>query len=153
MKKRLKIILAIVLLVVVIIGVLFLVVLPAALNNAVKLQTYDFGQSDKIPSLNSVVGERKVTGVSTSASTGGAQQKKYTYEAEARNEDINTYFNALKEAGFLVTKEEEGNELKGSIQLGCASADEGKIILVDLAWDNTRIAVQITKGNGTITPY
>ena len=152
MKKAFKVILAIVLLVAVVVGVMFFVVLPATLNNAAKLQTYDFGQSDKVPSLTSVVGERKVTGVSTSASIGGAQQKSYTYETDTIGEVVNTYIDVLHAVGFLITQPIDGNSIKGGTQLGCASADEGKIILVDLAWDNTRVAVQLTKGDGTITP-
>ena len=152
MKKGLKIILAIVVLVVVVVGVMLLVVLPATLNNAAKLQTYDFGETDKIPSFNSVVGDRNVTGVSTSASTGGAQQKRYTYETETLFKDVDAYAGALQTTGFLVLKSMEGNELKGNMQMGCPSADAGKIILVDLAWDNNRVVVQLTKGDGTITP-
>ena len=151
MKKSLKIILAIILLVVVIVGVLLLAVLPATLNNAVKLQTYDF-DSDKIPSFNSVVGERKVTGVGSSSSTNGTQQKDYTYETQSRDDDLDAYFNALKAAGFLVLKPMDGNTLKGSMQLGIASADEGKIILLELSWDGAKIAVVLAKGDGTITP-
>jgi hypothetical protein len=152
MKKPLKIILAVVLLVVIIVGVLFLVVLPATLNSAAKLQTYDFGEKDKIPSFNSVVGERKVTGVSTGSSTGGAQEKSYTYETDTLGDDLDAYVDALRASDILITKALDGNKLKGSMQLGCASADEGKIILIDLAWDNTRAVVQLTKGDGAITP-
>ena len=152
MKKPLKIILIILLLVVVVVGVMFLVVLPATLNNAAKLQTYDFGENDKIPTLNAIVGERKVTGVSTSASTGGTQQKSYTYETQTLGDDLDAYVDALRASGILVLKALDGNKLKGSMQLGIASADEGKIILIDLAWDNTKVTVQLTKGDGTITP-
>ena len=153
MKKSLKIIIAIVLLIALIVGVMLLVVLPATLNSAAQLQTYDFGQNDKIPSFTSVVGERKATGVSTSASTGGVQQKRYTYETQSLGEDLDAYVDALRAAGILVTKVLDGNKLKGSIQLGCSSADEGKIILIDMAWDNANVVVQLTKGDGTFTPY
>ena len=150
MKKALKIFLIIVLAVIVLVGVLLLVT-NSTLSNAAKLQTYDFG-SDKIPSLNSVVGERKVTGVRSSSSTNGTQQKDYTYETQSRDDDLDAYFEALKATGFLVLKPMDGNTLKGNMQLGIASADEGKIILIDLAWDNTKVTVQLTKGDGTITP-
>ena len=152
MKKSLKIILAIVLVVVVIMGVMLLVVLPATLNNAAKQQTYDFGENDKIPTLNATVGERKVTGVSTSANVGGAQQKSYTYETQTLGDDLDAYVDALRASGILVLKALDGNKLKGSMQLGVTSADEGKIILIDLAWDNTKVTVQLTKGDGTSTP-
>ena len=151
MKKSLKIILAIILLLVVIVGVMLLIVFPATLNNAGKLQTYDFG-TDKIPSFNSVVGERKVTGVGSSSSASGTQQKDYTYETQSRDADLDAYFDALKAAGFLVLKPMDGNTLKGSMQLGIASADEGKIILLELSWDGAKVSVALAKGDGTITP-
>jgi len=115
------------------------------------LQTYDFG-ADKMPSLNSVVGDRKVTGVSSSSNTNGTQQKKYTYETQSSGEDWIEYHNALKAAGFFVTETQEVNDLKGSIQYGCVSADEGKIILINLSWDNNQISVELIKVVGTITP-
>ena len=150
MKKTLKILLIIVLAIIVLVGVLLLVV-NSSLNSAAKLQTYDFG-SDKIPSFNSVVGERKVTGVGSSSSTNGTQQKDYTYETQSRDDDLDAYYDALKSAGFLVLKPMDGNTLKGSMQLGIASADEGKIILIDLSWDNAKVSVALAKGDGTITP-
>ena len=150
MKKSLKIILIIVLAIIALVGILLLVV-NSSLSNAAKLQTYDFG-SDKIPSFNSVVGDRKVTGVSSGSSTNGVQQKEYTYEIQSRDDDLDAYFNALKAAGFLVLKPMDGNTLTGSMQLGIASADEGQIILIDLSWDNAKVSVSLTKGDGTITP-
>ena len=152
MKKGVKVLIAVAAFVIVSIAVVLLIVLPATLNNAAKLQTYDLG-ADKIPSLNSIVGDRKVTGVSSSAKTGGVQEKTYTYETQSLGEDWLAYHNALHEAGFLVTRSLNGNDFKGDIQYGINSADEGKAILIDLSWDNTRIAVQITKGVGEITPY
>ena len=150
MKKSLKVILIIVLAVIILVGVALLLV-NNSLNSAAKLQTYDLG-TDKIPSLTSVVGERKVTGVGSRSSTNGTQQKDYTYETQSRDNDLNSYIGALQAAGFLVLKPMDGNDLKGSMQLGITSADEGKIILIDLSWDNTRISLALTKGDGTITP-
>ena len=150
MKKSLNIILIIVLAIIALVGVLLLVV-NSSLNSAAKLQAYDFGV-DKIPSFTSVVGERKVTGVGSSSSTNGVQQKNYTYETLSRDNDLDAYYDALKAGGFLVLKPMDGNALKGSMQLGIASADEGKIILIDLSWDNAEFSVALAKGDGTITP-
>jgi len=155
MKKFLKILLIIVLALVILVGVIIFVA-NNALRSAAKLEAYDFG-SDKIPSLTSIVGERKVTGVSTSASAstsaGSVQQKHYAYETQTLGDDFTAYHNALHEAGLLVTVSKEGDDLIGSIQYGYDSADEGKIILMDVSWDNGKIAVDLTKSEGTITPY
>jgi len=151
MKKVLKVIISIVVIAVVLV-VTILLVSKNALDSAAKLQTYDFGDNDKIPSLTSVVGARKVAGVSSGSSTNGVREKSYTYETETLNEDLDAFVASLQTNSFLITKSLDGNALKGSIQLGINSIDEGKIILVDLSWDNTRIVVQMTKGDGTITP-
>ena len=121
------------------------------LGDAAKLEVYDFG-SDRIPTINSVVGERKVTGVETGTRTGGVQYKNYTYETQTLTEDMDAYYFSLQEAGFLVTKSSDGNTLKGTLEMGCNSADEGKLILVGLAWDNTIITISIVKGEGSVTP-
>ena len=120
------------------------------LQDAAKLETYDLG-NDKIPSLTSVVGERKVSGVETGSRTGGVQYKNYTYETQTLTEDMDAYYAALLQSGYLVTKSSEGNTMKGSLELGRNSADAGKAILIGLAWDNTLITLSITKGDGTIT--
>jgi len=150
MKKWLTITLCIVLALIILGGTLWFF-LNKALDDAAKLHSYDF-DGDKIPSLTSVVGERKVTGVSSSSNTSGSQQKEYTYNTQTLEEDINVFAGALKEEGFLQTTDMAGNFIKGGVQYGLASVDEGKILLIDLSWDNSWFAVKITKGDGTITP-
>jgi hypothetical protein len=139
----------------ILLGVLALVVFAlcscAVLDDAAKLEAYDFG-GDRIPSLSSVAGERKVTSVESGSRTGGVEYKNFSYESSSMSADMDAYFAALKDAGFIVTKDSAGNTLKGSVELGCDSVDEGKIILINLAWDNSIIEVQISKGDGVITP-
>ena len=151
MKKAFKVLLSIILLVVVVLAVVFFVVLPATLNSAAKLQTYDMG-TDKIPSFNSIVGERKVTGVGSSSSTSGSQQKNYSYETASLGDDLDAYVDGLRAAGLYVLRVLDGNKLKGNMQLGINSAEEGKMILLDLSWDSASCTVLLTKGVGTITP-
>ena len=149
MKKVFKILLIIVLVIVILVGVLFVVAF-SSLNNAAKLQAYDFG-NDKIPSFNSVVGERKVTGVSSGSSSNGTQRKDYTYETLSWEADADAYVDVLEAAGFLITRVLDGNMVKGNMQVGIASADEGKIILIDFSWDNNTVKISLTKSDGTIT--
>ena len=120
------------------------------LDDAAKLEVYDFG-NDQIPSFTSIVGERKVTGVDTGSRTGGVTYKNYTYETTSLTEDVDAYFATLKDAGFLVTKASEGNLFKGTLEVGCNSTDEGQAILIGLDWDNTKLTVSIVKGDGSIT--
>ncbi|MCL1855113.1 MAG: hypothetical protein FWF86_05210 [Clostridia bacterium] len=151
MKKTQKITLIIVLAIVLLVGVLFLVA-SASMNNAKKLQAYSF-DGDQIPSFNSVVGERKVTGVGSASSTGGIRKKDYTYETQSRDADVNAYTAALQEAGFIIAGTKDGGAFKGGIQFGIASADEGKIITLDLSWDNNKVTVELAKMEGTVTRY
>ena len=73
-------------------------------SNAAKLTEYDFG-TDKVPSVNAVIGEeRKVTGVSTGTEN-GVRYKQYTYETETMIDDLGTYYTHLSELGWIVTKD------------------------------------------------
>lgn len=150
MKKALKIIGIIVLVAVLLVAAL-LIVSKITLDNAAKLKSYDFGSVDKVPSFNAVVGDRKVTGVESSSSSNGTSKKTYTYETKSVESDLTKYTTALKDAGWLIAQPAEGNMQKGTMQFGIASADAGKIIVIDLAWDNAKFTVQATKGPGTIT--
>ena len=44
-----------------------------------------------------------------------------------------------------------GDAAKGNIQFGAESADEGKVITIDLSWEGDRITVSLRKGEGTIS--
>jgi hypothetical protein len=121
------------------------------LEDASKLQSYDFG-SDQIPSLTSVVGERKVSGVEVGTKN-GVQHKTYTYETSSQVDDMDDYYGELKSVGFLVTKDSEVAFNRGSVELGLNSADAGQMVLVTLSWESGKITVQVAKGEGEVTPF
>jgi len=150
MKKAL-IIVGIIILAIILTVAAIVVAVNVTLGNAAKLQTYDFGV-DKIPSLNSVVGDRKVTSAGSSTNSNGVQTKNYTYESATYSEDWLAYHYALQAEGVPITKSREGNDFNGSIQYCYISADEGKIILVDLSWESNRVSLVLTKTPGTYTP-
>jgi len=124
-------------------------VLFSGCGNAAKLTEYDFG-SDKIPSINAVIGEeRKVSGVSTGAEN-GVVYKQYTYQTRTMVDDLMAYYSRLDELGWSVTKDFDLNDVEGEMQLAIESADEGKILIMSVAFTPNRYAVKISKMVGTL---
>ena len=122
----------------------------AGCGNAAKLTEYDFG-TDKVPSVNAVIGEeRKVSGVATGTEN-GVRYKQYTYETETMVEDLWTYYTHLSELGWIVTQDFDLAEGEGEMQLGIESADEGKILIVSVDFTPTRYAIKISKLEGELT--
>jgi hypothetical protein len=121
----------------------------AALTNAAKLETYDMGSSDVIPSITSVVGEREVTGVESSTSN-GVITKQYTYVSDTVYDDLLAYVQKLMDDGWLVTQNIDLNVVPGSGELATQSEDEGEVILVAFSYDDAGYVVKITKGKGTL---
>lgn len=118
-------------------------------SDAAKLQEYDF-DSDKIPTINSQVGERKVTGVETSV-TNGEPQKQYTYESSTVADDILAYMQYLVDNGWITTQAYDLTVSPGSVQLARESADAGKVLVISIAYEGSKYAIKITKTDGTLT--
>jgi hypothetical protein len=123
-----------------------------ALKKAQELQAYEFG-ADSILSVNAVVGERKVTGVSAGTAN-GAQYKEYTYESSAASSDLIAYIigELIKNGGWTALVDFSLNELPGTGQIAAVSKDEGKILIMDISYKNEGYAIKITKTAGTLTP-
>jgi len=121
----------------------------AILEDAAKLTEYEV-DGDVVPSIGAVVGEREVTGVKTETSN-GAPSKQYTYASETVFDDLLTYISALREEdGWLVTEDFDLNVIPGTAQLGKASKDDGQILILSVAYEETAYAIKITKAEGTI---
>ena len=124
--------------------------LLCACGNAAKLTEYDF-DTDKVPSVNAVIGEeRKVSGVST-GTTNGVRYKQYTYESASVTEDLTKYTTRLRDIGWLVTQDYDLTERKGEAQLAIESADSGKILVMSIAFDSGRYAIRVNKMDGDLT--
>ena len=128
----------------------FLLCSCGMLDDAAKLTEYDFG-TDKVPSINAVIGEeRKVTGISTGTEN-GVQYKQYTYQTSSMLEDLSAYSVHLRENGWIVTKDYNLNDGSGEMQLAIESADAGKILVISVAFEEKQYAVRINKLEGTLT--
>lgn len=120
------------------------------LKDAAELQAYDFG-SDSIPTINSVVGQRTVTGVETGTVTGGTY-KKYTYSSETVSEDLIAYLiNNLLKNGWHALVDFDLNTVPGTAQIAIESKDAGQIIIMDISYEQGKYTIKLTKGEGTLT--
>ena len=148
--KRLGLVSRAVLVVVVLFG---LVALSGCgiLNSAAKLQEYSF-DGDKLPSLNSVVGERTVTGVNSS-SENGVSSKSYTYKTVSGFTDAYDYYNDLVASGWTLIEDWDGDQASSVIIMGIESVDTGKILVISISYDASSVMVSIKKGDGTMTYY
>jgi len=126
------------------------VLLLSACGSAEKLTEYDFG-TDKIPSVNTVLGkELKVTGVDVGTSD-GVQYKQYTYETTSMVEDLAEYTTFLRNNGWLVLTDYNFYDGSGEAQLGIDSADNGKILIISIAFQNDRYAIRVNKLEGSLS--
>ena len=120
------------------------------LANAQKLESYEFG-ADSIPTINSVVGERKVTGVQSGTGTGGTY-KEYTYESQTVTEDLIAYLiDGLLENNWHALTDFNLNDIPGTAQLASESEDSGQIIIMDVTYEQNAYTIKLTKGEGTLT--
>lgn len=121
-----------------------------ALKKAAQLSSYDFG-ADSIPSVNSVVGERKVTGAQTGTGTGGAY-KEYTYESASVSEDLIAYLiDDLLANNWYALVDFNLTSLPGEARLAMQSQDSGQIIIMDVRYEQSGYTIRLTKGEGTLT--
>ena len=98
----------------------------------------------------SVVGHRTRTGTST-ATENGTVTKSVTY-AGLTKEDVQSYIDALAADGYIQT---EGTKVDGnaqSLQIAIESSTEGKVILIDIAFDpQSSTTLTYTVTDGTLT--
>ena len=129
--------------------VLICALLLSACGNAAKLTEYDF-DTDKVPSINAVLGEeRKVSGVETGTSN-GVRYKQYTYESSSVTDDLIEYTSHLRDNGWLVIQDYDLTEPEGEAQLAVESADSGNILVISIAFEQSRYAIRINKMEGTL---
>lgn len=121
----------------------------AALDNAAKLQEYDMS-GDTIPSVNAIVGDRKVTGVASSSST-GSKSKTYTYESSTVTDDMVTYLTELMDNyGFISTMDAKFDQFPGTTEFAAESKDDGKVLVVHIEFDQGGYILTIIKMTGTL---
>lgn len=128
-------------------GIIFSIVF-SSLSKVQKAEYYTMGE-DSIPSVKSVVGERKVTNVSKSINN-GVTTNTYIFSSDSAESDVYEYSKYLVEqAGYLVTDVGQGED---DIVYAKTSAKQGNIILISLEYTAFNFEVTLQKGEGTLTP-
>lgn len=142
MKKFLKVVLILVVIVAILLGVILLTLSGQTKNKEIK-----FGD-DLIPTLYSVVGERKIVGTSV-GTEGNTQYKEYTYEEDVVSiNDIEEYVKELQEEDFVVI--EASSDV---ISIAIESKDDGKIVIATIDYSDSSVVVKYQKTVGTLTRF
>ncbi len=126
----------------------------AAFNEATNLQEYEV-QGESIPTINAVVGERKVTGVGSSSS-GDKVSKEYTYESPTVNADLKEYLGTLvNEIGFIAIDEDiDLDTVPGTAKLAAESpSDPSKLFVVQIDYTKNGYKVTVSRMAGSLTYY
>lgn len=109
---------------------------------------------DEIPTLYSVVGERKITGTEAGFKN-DVHYKILTYKSGAVSDnDLQSYIDSLqREDDFICTQSSSVEDNVLTLQLGKESMDNGKIVLVDVQYSKTDgVVIRYSTEKGTIVP-
>lgn len=118
-------------------------------GNAEKLEAYEIG-NDSVASVNSVVGTRTVSGVS-SGKNNGSSYKQYSYESQTVTKDLVDYLlKTLVKDGWTPTVDFNLEEIPGKAQLATKSTEAGKVILMDVSYKQADYTIKITQMKGTL---
>ena len=150
-KERIKVnilkfkILFFIVLSILVIATIIVVVTSDITSKVSKLQFYE-AAGENIPSITHIVGERKVSGVSSKVSN-SVMYKEYSYYGmNSTVEDIQQYINYLSENdSFTIYSQLDPNTVVGQVQLGKKSMTTGKDILVTIKYEVGRYAISIEK--------
>ena len=128
-----------------------LMLLFGACGAAQKLEAYEVG-GVSIPSVNSVIGERQVSGVASGIEN-GMNYKSYNYKSDSVTEDLITYvFELMNEYDFIPIVDFNLAELPGVGQVA-RDAGDGEILIVQFEYESGGYMIKIMKGEGTLTLY
>jgi len=127
-----------------------LIVSASILNMTAEAYYFKLG-GDHIPTVRLAVGEiRKVT-LSQSGVSDGAQYKQYTYKTDSVFDDLLAYSDYLRDSGWYVTMGYNLYNDSGEMQFAIDSVDSGMIVVISVAFTQTKYTVKMTKLEGSIT--
>lgn len=147
MSKSLKItfLIIVLLLSVVIIGIGITYIVSGDISD---VEEYKVG-NDTIKSIKSVIDRREITSM-TSDNKNNITTRIMEYKSVNVKEDLTKYIEYLtNEAGFILTKDVNLENLPSKIELSKDSEDEGKIIMVELESEDFGYKIMIQKGEKT----
>ncbi|GGC91216.1 hypothetical protein [Enterococcus wangshanyuanii] len=130
-------------------GLMFLLV-GCASNTAENIEVND----DKVPSVYSVIGEKKIVGTNSEVKN-KVRMTTLTYKAGSISEkELQKYIEYLREKeGYVYTLDSKQSEEGTLIQLGKESKTKGNIVLVDFLYpsmDSESMKVMYRSGPGSL---
>lgn len=154
MKKNIiKNIILITILFIFILSIITLVPSIISLNNN-KNSNYYIIDSDQIPSIYNVVGNRKLYSYK-SLKNNGIKTKIYKYKnIKNTSSDLSKYILELKNNyNFVYTSNIDLSKNNGEISLSSKSLDADNIIILKITYDNNSYEINISKGKGILQNY
>lgn len=113
------------------------------MKGASTLEYYDVG-GYKVSAITKVVGEKKVSGI-TSSVKNNVSMKSYTYESpESPVNELATYFTYLAENEGFILDGNEGNDQIGGKAIAHKSVDENRLIILEIYYDSTGYTINIS---------
>ena len=85
-----------------------------------------------------------------SSTDNGVASRQYTYASTSVYDDLWAYVQKLMDDGWLVTQDIDLKVIPGSGQLGRKASEEGQILLISFAYEDSKYAIKLTKTKGTI---
>ncbi|MGG5342678.1 hypothetical protein [Enterococcus sp. AZ192] len=130
-------------------GLVFLLV-GCASNTAENIEVND----DKVPSVYSVIGEKKIVGTNSEVKN-KVRMTTLTYKAGSISEkELQKYIEYLREKeGYVYTLDSKQTEEGTLIQLGKESKTKGNIVLVDFLYpsmDSESVKIMYRSGSGSL---
>lgn len=130
--------------------ILSIVVVGCASSTAENIEMND----DKVPSVYSVIGEKKIVGT-TSEVEHKVRKTTLTYKAGSISEkEIQKYIDYLRETENYVYTLDTKQSTEGTmVQLGKESVTSGKIVLIDVlypAMDSESVKIMYRSGEGAL---
>lgn len=154
-KKSKKILIGVIISIILIIAIIIFVSISFVIKYLNKTSTLDYYivDNEKVTAITSVVGKRKVNGVSSSISN-GIYTKKYSYKnIENAKGDIRAYINKLMDEEFINTTNIDLNNNSDEIKLAKKSENDNEIIILTINYNEFGYIIKIEKGKGSIQPY
>jgi len=111
---------------------------------------YQFDK-DKIPSINSVVGERKITAVED-IDRNEFPTLQFTYESDSVFEDLSQYTQLLKDQGWTAAGAYDDLQTPpGIVHLYKESSEENWMLNIRISYEENQYTVRVTKVEATIS--
>lgn len=146
-KKVVMFLVAAALLVVVFVGGIFYF-----LNNQSREEFVEF-ETDRIPTLYTLVGERGVTSYTTKITTDHAKKTFIYKEGAVSQEDLETYINTLRDSeNYVATKTFTSTNGKLA-QIANESTEEGYVLTIDFEPKPEGTEISYSKAKGKLTRY